>query len=413
MRCSRKRHRNLRTGPFIRAVVLAFVCAGCSVAYAHKASDAFLDLRLEDGALAVRWDIALRDLDQVLDLDRNGNGTLEWGEIEQQQPVIQDYALKAIRLATGAGPCRQTSVAQELARRSDGAYAVLRWRADCPELGSNVDIRYRFLMDIDPTHRAIVSVPGAELALRTLRPSADAQAVSLRPAQPGGGSYDLAGFFVEGFRHILYGVDHLAFLLALLIPSVAVAAAGNRRLGSTLAELLTIVSVFTLAHSITLGLTALHLISLPSRLVESLVALSVVVAGVQAILARNATPGQEAIEGVTSAIGGSSRWQDAIPLWLVFAFGLIHGIGFGSALNSAGFGGRSALSALFGFNIGVEAGQLGVLAVVFPLAWALRKTAGFKRLVLPALALAIVVFGVVWFLSRAFNIDIASMLLPG
>ena len=180
-----------------------------------------------------------------------------------------------------------------------------------------------------------------------------------------------------------------------------------------MAELLTVVSVFTLAHSITLGLTALHLIGLPSRLVESLVALSVVVAGVQAILARNATPGQEAIEGVTSAIGGSSRWQDAIPLWLVFAFGLIHGIGFGSALNSAGFGGRSALSALFGFNIGVEAGQLGVLAVVFPLAWALRKTAGFKRLVLPALALAIVVFGVVWFLSRAFNIDIASMLLPG
>ena len=408
-------YRKFCSGLSLKGVALALICACCCPgAYAHKASDAFLDLRPDGGGVAVRWDIALRDLDQVLDLDRNHNGTLEWDEIEKQQPVIQDYALQAIRLATEAGPCKQELATQQLARHGDGAYAVLRWRADCPELNSKLDIRYRFLMDIDPTHRAIVSVPGAEVALRTLRPSDDAQAVSLRPAQPGGGSYDLAGFFVEGFLHILDGVDHLAFLLALLIPAISAAAAGNRSLGSTLAELLTIVSVFTLAHSITLGLTALHLISLPSRLVESLIALSVVVAGVQAILARNAMPGQEAIAAAVSiATARSDRWRDAIPLWLVFAFGLIHGIGFGSGLNSAGFGGRSALSALFGFNIGVEAGQLAVLSLVFPLAWALRKAAVFKRLVLPAFAVVIAIFGVSWFLLRAFNIDIASTLLPG
>lgn len=392
--------------------------AWCALAYAHKASDAYLDLRPVAGAIVVRWDIALRDLDQLLDLDRNGNGSLEWGEIERRQPAIRDYALKAIDLATPAGPCPPASVTQQLARRSDGAYAVLRWRADCPQASSRVDIGYRLLMGIDPTHRAILSVPGAEVSLRTLRPSTDAQSVDLRgdraqregersPVKSGGESYDLAGFFIEGFRHILYGVDHLAFLIALLIPAIATAAVGDRRLASTLGELVTVISVFTLAHSITLGLTALNLIDLPSGLVESVVALSVAVAGLQSLWVLR-------FAGTNGATGSErlGRGMAALPTWLVFAFGLVHGIGFGSALGSAGFGGRPVLSALFGFNVGVEAGQLAALAVIFPLAWALRDSFGFRPLALPAIASTIVLAGVAWFLLRAFGIDVVPQFLP-
>jgi hypothetical protein len=389
------------------ALVPILLCAWPSLGAAHKASSAFLDLRRDGEAIAVRWDIALRDLDQVLDLDRDANGTLEWGEIEAQQPAIRAYASRAIQLSTMAGLCRDASPRQDLARREDGTYAVLQWRAECPQLGPEISIQYRLMADIDPTHRAIVSVSGADVELRTLRPSEQPQAVSLRSAESGTKSYDLFGFFVEGFFHILHGFDHLAFLLALLIPAISVASVNQRRFASTLGELLAIISVFTLAHSLTLGLTALDLISLPSRLVESLIALSVIVAGVQAFLVARAASLQASPE-----VGTSNRLGTAVPLWLVFAFGLVHGMGFGAALNSSGFGGRSALSALLGFNIGVEVGQLAVVAVVLPLIWVLKSTMAFRRVILPGAAALVIVAGSLWLGARALDLDIASLSLP-
>ena len=384
------------------ALVPTLLCAWPSLGAAHKASDAFLDLRRDGEAVAVRWDIALRDLDQVLDLDRNASGKLEWGEIEAQQERIRAYAFTSIQLSTTGGLCQDTSASQELARREDGTYAVLRWRAECPQLGSEINIQYRLLADVDPTHRALVSVSGADVKLSTLRPSAEAQAVSLQSRESGTRSYDLFGFFIEGFLHILHGFDHLAFLLALLIPGISVASVNQRRLAGTLSELLAIISVFTLAHSLTLGLTAFDLISLPSRLVESLIALSVIVAGAQAFLVARAASIQKRLEEV------ANPWLGSVPLWLVFAFGLVHGMGFGAALNNSGFGGRSALSALLGFNIGVEAGQLAVVAVALPLIWVLRSTMGFRRVILPGAAASVIVAGALWLFARAFDFEIAS-----
>ncbi len=157
---------------------------------------------------------------------------------------------------------------------------------------------------------------------------------------------------------------------------------------------------------ITLGLTALDLIRLPSTLVESIVALSVAIAGLQAWWVCRLARRQDAGESVPGIPGGA-----ALPGWLVFSFGLVHGIGFGSALGGAGFGGRPALSALFGFNVGVEAGQLLVIAFVFPLAWALRGAIGFRRLLLPASAALIVLAGSSWFLLRVFGVDVIGALI--
>jgi hypothetical protein len=396
----------------MRLIAILLLCAACSSVQAHKASDAFLEIRPEREAISIRWDIALRDLDQVLDLDRNGNQTLEWGEIERQRAVIEAYAGKAIDFATATGPCVAGPMSLRLARRGGETYAALNWRAACSDPGAALKIRYELLKDVDPTHRALVSVPGSGVDLRNLRPSESMQNLDLRVDKAGSVSYDLAGFFVEGVLHILDGWDHLAFLVALLIPLLARAAAGNRRLGAIVPELLTVVSVFTVAHSITLGLTAAGLIGLPSRLVESLIALSVVVAGAQGLLAgafrhRGAAPGRAPYPPVVPTLG--ERRLAMVPLWLVFAFGLVHGMGFGGALGEAGFGGRSVMAALLGFNLGVEAGQLAVLAVVFPAAWSLRKTAGFNRVLLPVVALVIIAAGTTWLGARVFDFDLVSL----
>ena len=406
MNCS-----NRRVASLLFAIGLAAGCAA-TPALAHKASEAYLELRAQPNATAVRWDIALRDLDLLLDFDADGDGSLRWGEVEGRKAALADYAARQIELSSASGRCAGSPRLDALARRDDANYAVLLWHADCPRGEPPSGLRYRFLAGVDASHRVIVSLPGADVEWRALRAADETQPIELGRAPRSAGRHDFIGFFSEGMRHILHGSDHLAFLIALLIPAIAVAGAAGHRLRTTLADLLETVSVFTLAHSITLGLTALGLIGLPSRWVESIVALSVVAGGAHALRVAaiaaiaggaGSTTAPAPATTAAAAPAPAKRCVGGVPLWLVFAFGLIHGIGFGSALQDAGLAGRAVIAALSGFNIGVEAGQLAVLAVAFPLAWTLRDAGRFRQLSLPACALLIIGFGANWFADRALG----------
>ncbi len=356
-------------------------------ALAHKASDAYIDIRVRDTGvdptLVVRWDIGVRDLDPLIDLDTDNDGLVRWGDILARRTELAALALGAISFDRQGEPCPATSPELSTAQRSDGSYVVLRFSIDCPVTRPAIEqigIRYRLLADVDPTHRVIVSVNGE--GLQTLQATNERRGFDLgdRSTIPGA---QVTSFIGAGLSHILYGPDHLAFLLALLIAALAVPASHGA--GRILFGLLTTVSVFTVAHSITLVLSAVSWLALPSRWVESAIAFSVVLAGLQAFAA--------------ATVGHRSRWA-VVPLWLIFCFGLVHGIGFGSSLAESGFGGRSIVSALLGFNLGVEIGQLIALAAVLPLAWILVSSRPIRRLGLPAAALAISAFGMQWFAQR-------------
>ena len=170
---------------------------------------------------------------------------------------------------------------------------------------------------------------------------------------------------VEGAFHIWIGYDHILFLLSLLLPAVLIFSRVNLMNGkrvtdiqpapsflAALKEVLKVVTAFTLAHSITLSLAALGVVSLPSRWVESAIAASIIVAAVQNI------------RGVVD----SKRWV------MAFGFGLIHGFGFASVLADLGLPQNALITALVGFNVGIEGGQLAIVAVFLPLAFWLRKT---------------------------------------
>lgn len=388
--------------PSVRALVtsllvaLAFALAllmPIKSALAHKASDAWLELTQHRGEPSLRLDIALRDLNQVIDLDPDGNGAIEWRSIHEQRDAINALVGSAFELSTEAGPCTPIPAPLRLARREDGVYASLGMTAGCPGDVEPRTLRYRFLAGVDPTHRLIVSSPGAPI--RVVLP--DDLPVRVDPANEEDGDSRApgwVGFVTEGVRHILGGTDHLAFVLALLIPILATATRTGQGLAPTLAGMLKLVTLFTVAHSITLSLTALRLISAPSRLIESLIALSVAIAGWHAWKAARNTG--DASSGIAASV--------------VFAFGLVHGFGFGSALIDAGFSSRSALPVLLGFNIGVELGQLLVIAALFPLAWALRDAHFFARRVLPMAAIAITVFGSAWLVERAFDLTLMPTL---
>lgn len=169
-----------------------------------------------------------------------------------------------------------------------------------------------------------------------------------------------------GVTHILLGYDHLAFLLALLFV---------RRFR----DLVTVITAFTVAHTLTLALAALDVVVLPARLVESLIAASIVWVAAENLL-RRAEP--------------AGRWRVA------FAFGLVHGFGFATILRELGLPGDGLVRCLLAFNVGVELGQIAIAAACWPLLqWALRQTwAGRVR---TTLSLALLAFGAAWLLDRA------------
>jgi hypothetical protein len=199
---------------------------------------------------------------------------------------------------------------------------------------------------------------------------------------PYGGWRRLSAFAATGVRHVWSGPDHLLFLLSLLLPAVL------RRVGRqwlpqqglrpAFLEVCAIVTAFTLAHSITLSLATLGLVRLPARLTESAIALSVVVAALNNVL----------------------PWLQA-RLWLVaFSFGLIHGFGFASALSDLDLRGGATALALIGFNLGVEAGQVAIVSLFLPLAFLLRHTLLYRRVLLLGGSLTIAAVGALWMVER-------------
>ncbi|HET7114775.1 MAG TPA: HupE/UreJ family protein [Pyrinomonadaceae bacterium] len=175
-------------------------------------------------------------------------------------------------------------------------------------------------------------------------------------------------FLVLGVEHILTGYDHLAFLLALLLA------------GGSLLNNAKIITSFTVAHSLTLALATLGVIAIPAAIVEPVIAASIVFVGLENLFARRV----------------AARWL------VTFVFGLVHGLGFASALRELGIGGLGARAAvpLLSFNLGVELAQVAIAAGVLPLVWRLEQRPTFALRHVPALSLLITLAGVYWLLTR-------------
>ena len=357
---------------------------------AHKPSDSYLTMRATEGssAIAVRWDIALRDLDYVLELDRDGDGALTWGEVRQRADDITRYATGRLELKGGNEPCRWESTGPlMLERHSDGTYAVLALAADCSGLAAGLSARYSLLFDVDPSHRGLVQWigPGNQGSQALVFGADSAQQVL--PMRPPGPWQTLKQYVADGVWHIWIGFDHILFLLALLLPSVLVVRRHGQwesapGLRGAAGDVVKVVTAFTVAHSITLSLAALGVISLPSRLVESAIAASVVLAALNNLRASAA----------------SRRWIAA------FVFGLVHGFGFASVLAALGLPQNALVLALVGFNVGVELGQLAIVAVFLPVAFALRHTLFYRFGVVKIGSILVALLAGWWFVQRAFDL---------
>lgn len=354
---------------------------------AHKASDSYLTLQVQGDQVLGQWDIALRDIDFALGLDSDGNGDINWGELRARHADIAAWALSALTLERG-GTCPLQVTQHQIDDHTDGTYAVLQLAGQCPTPEGALGVHYRLLFDQDALHRGLLRLEldgltrSAVFAPDTTRQSFAAGEVSHLT--------QFGQFFIQGIWHIWIGFDHILFLLSLLLPVVLIRQAGHwhavGRFGAALREVLWVVTSFTAAHSITLSLAALGYVSLPSRLVESAIAVSVVLAALN-----NLTP-----------LISQRRWMVA------FGFGLIHGFGFASVLAELGLPQQTLVLSLVGFNLGVETGQLAVVAAFLPLIYGLRHTAFYRQVIFKGGSLLTMAIALVWLTERVFDLKLIS-----
>jgi hypothetical protein len=383
--------------PWLIALLFALLAAGPRTAHAHKASDAYLQLQTAGDTVQLRWDIALRDLDAVLDLDLDGDRQLSWGEVKGRMDDIRAYALARLRLQQGR--CVLTEAAPPAVDdRIDGAYLVFKFQSRC-DVATALSIDYQLFREVDPTHRGLLRLtaqPGNEPQVRSLDPSGGPVALN-RPsashdagqgAIPADAASSGSGLFRDGVHHILIGHDHILFLICLLLPAVLRRGAGGWEPVVTWREavlpMLGIVTLFTIAHSLTLALAALNIVHISPRLIEPAIAITIVLA---------------AFDNIYPLLRGRRKLFS-------FLFGLIHGFGFAGALAEMELPTRGFVLALLQFNLGVEAGQLVVVFSALGALLALRHWRRYEPVLLHGGSTAALLIAGIWFMERAFDLKV-------
>ena len=365
---------------------VALMCLLLTIAttvHAHIASNGFLTIEVEGSNLTGTIELAMRDAELAVGLDSNSDGKITWGEVRSHQRDLELYVRSKLSIGNGVSRCSEVFAPVEVNERVDGNYVWLPFTAACGSQLMQLGIDYRLMQDIDPSHRGLLTLTAwGATQTGVLGGARDALTIALdRPSA----WRAFTEYLQTGVWHIWSGIDHLLFLLSLLLPAVlkrrdrhweAVPLAKPAFL-----NILKVVTAFTLAHSITLSLAAFDVVRLPSRLTESVIAASIIVAALNNIFPK-----------VTEG-----RWR------IAFAFGLLHGFGFASVLADMGLPPGARVVSLVAFNLGVELGQLAVVLAVMPLAYAVRASNFYRRTVMQWGSSAIAGLALVWLVQRAMG----------
>ena len=281
---------------------------------------------------------------------------------------------------------------QEVDNHTDGAYTVINFKIDCPienNIPTEFDLEYSLFFDLDESHRGLLNIEHKGKTLTEIfSPEKKNIHINLNSLNSW---HQFIDFIKEGIWHIWIGIDHILFLLALLLPAV-LKRENNEWLPvinfrKAFWNVFKVVTAFTLAHSVTLSLAVLGIIQLPSRLIESTIAFSVIVAALNNIF----------------PIVKEGRWIAA------YLFGLIHGFGFASVLMDLNLSKNSLLVSLFSFNLGVEIGQLAIVLLFLPVAFNLKNSWAYQKPVFVGGSCIISLIALIWFIERAFNLTLLPM----
>lgn len=364
------------------ALVLALLALPAPSA-AHQASFTYARIEVSEGGRTADYQLRIdaRDLYEALGLDTDREASNR--EIREGAERLLDYVFARVSLSAKGQECALERRGVRPVGDAGQRFAEVRARLRCPRPVGELHLDYDLFFDLDPTHTGLVTVDGRLAQLRY----PDHDRLVFHAGEPGPSG--ALGFLRSGVDHILFGLDHILFLLSLLLVVVLTAGAGGPELRgrrATLVDTAALVTSFTVAHSLTLVAAALGWIALPSRLVESVIAASIVYVAVEN-LARVAPPRRHR---------------------LTFLFGLVHGLGFASMLRPL-LPPEQVVAPLLAFNLGVELGQLAIVALALPALLALARALGpdrYRRWVLPAGCGALIALGLAWLTERALDVGL-------
>lgn len=357
---------------------LCLLCASPQ-SFAHATSTSYLVATGAADGVTLTWDIAVADAHWALGLDADGDGRITWGEIEARRADIASLALSRLSVARAGSACEPHLQDLLLTEHAGEPHLSLQLAAPCATRGP-LSLSATLFFEKDATQRTLIDV-SSERGQFTSILSPDRPAWA-EPRAPSLAATALT-FIGQGMWHVWVGYDHLAFLFLLLLPGVLQSTGngwrGTRSVRETAADLLRVISAFTLAHSVTLALAATGTVRLPVRPIEMAIALSIVIAG------------------LLNLFPAAARAR----LALAFGFGLIHGFGFANALAELGTHGARLVPALAGFNVGVELAQISLVALVLPFLLRARHSFFYAGRFMPVASLAAAMAGAVWLAARA------------
>lgn len=367
-----------------------------SSAHAHSAGESYVFLNVTDDGLSGRFELPFQEITKAVPLDQDGDGTITKAEFDAKAEEAYRLMQETLVFYDGVQAYPVEVTGHDF---FDGAGfdVFVQIAFDVPGLGEPpeiLDADYRFLFDgLDLEHRARLII---ESNTRAGIAENESQHSLVFDKDQGRQSFNVDGvsnwvifarFVGEGIYHIVpIGYDHILFLLSLLLASVMVIRGGKWTPAPSFREpfwfVVKVVTLFTVAHSLTLSLAALGIVRLPVVLVEAVIALSIAVAAVN-----NLYP-----------FIANRTWT------IVFVLGLFHGFGFANVLDPLGAQGSSLVPALAGFNIGVEIGQMIVVLAAFPVLYLIRQLPVYKPVVLQAGSVALIAVAGFWFVERTFDV---------
>ena len=290
-------------------------------------------------------------------------------EVDPNSPDFQDYFSSELSIKTWDSECQLARIEKGPPETTGNWIVHLQYR--CPQEVKDLSITSTLFLDLDETHTQFARLASPDDPATPLREAvlkASNATFHIPDVHSGGSaSSDRAwSFFKLGVEHLLTGYDHILFLLTVIIAM-------------SLPDTIKAVTAFTVAHSLTMALAFLHLVSLPSSIVEPLIALTIIYVSVENILTQRV----------------KKRWL------LTGLFGLVHGLGFVGALKAITVSRDELLLSLFSFNVGIEAGQLLVIAISIPLLRYLHSRTWDRRFC-RVFSQGAAALGSVWFLQRVF-----------
>jgi hypothetical protein len=366
------------------------VCLGAlsvaTPAHAHGVGMSQLQLHVNGRSIVGEWDLNLRDARWAVGLEPTLGGAEGFAGLQVREDSLRAVLHRSLALFTDSLACPVVITPAAMEWHPDQSYVRLRVASECPIEPQRLRMHCDLMFDTDPAHRAYFSVEDARvISVGVFRKDRREAAFGIRQFHllP-----TVAEFVREGIAHIWSGLDHILFLLALLLPAplLRVGAEWTPRpaLRATFRDALKVVTAFTIAHSITLGLTFFGVLVLPAQWVEVSIAISVFAAAWNNL--RPFLPGR--------------AWVIAL------LFGFVHGMGFAGALRNLSLPRHARGLALAAFNGGVEIGQIAIVAVALPLLFFASRRRSYTRLVMGVGSLGIAWMAVIWVLERAFSLSL-------